>query len=177
MKKRGVTLAEVMVAVLIGSILSLAVTLIFSGSVRMTQKGTSHLTNIQNAAILMTQIEQDLERGTVFSSPANTAGLSTQLEVKLEDETGVSPAMYSPAPENKGYNRTFQNTTHTFCRGLYVDLQFQKTQIQGKTGFFVKIKVRGIQASGEENTLQRFIYCQNFPENRKKVTFNWLEEN
>jgi len=60
MPRNGVTLLELMMAVFIGSLLSVALTRLLSSGLKISQKGASHLTNVQNASILLGQIGRDL---------------------------------------------------------------------------------------------------------------------
>ena len=62
MNKRGVTLIEATICVLVGSIVMLAASKMLSSGMRTSTKGAALLTNVQNVSILVAQIEEDVQR-------------------------------------------------------------------------------------------------------------------
>ncbi len=179
---RGVTLTETLMAVLVGSILSLAVTRLFTSGIQMTQKGTSHLTNVQNAAILMTQIERDLERTEKILALETKAGGEAQVQFEIISNEGRMNVSYRPAPGNLGYIRAQdkikgsgggETVSHTYCKGLQARVSMALTKIDETTGVSVSIFVKTMTGSGEEEILRRFVFCPNLLENRIITTFGW----
>lgn len=189
---RGFTLVETMVAVLLGSLLLMAVTKIFSGGVRMTQKGSSHLTLAQGAGMLMAQIEKDLtsavtlpEAGLAWKMAGNVgekgriATMAVQYELlpdkpggvrrKAAPESSGSPAAGSPAAGTP--------VIHTFCSGLATSLELKSADVGSRKarGYVVTIKVQGNSgvAGGESLELRRFIFCYNLPANHQMLNGYW----
>lgn len=180
--RRGVTLTELLIAVLIGSVLSLAITRLFTSGIRITQKGTSHLTNIQNAAILMAQIEKDLERAEKMLSLETPKAGEAKAHLEIISPEGRLSVLYQPTGDRYGYRRdqslidgpgTGETISHLFCQGLLAHVSMQKSMIGEVTGVSIEIRVKSGTGSGEEETLKRFVFCPNLISNRRITTFDW----
>ena len=179
----GATVAELLIAAVIGAILSLAITKLFFSSVRVSQKGMAHLTNIQSAALLVTQIEQDFRRAAGIQPPPPDmpGGL---LQITGEDEAGLLTVVYANTTDRKGVLRRLtrvlttpdapdQTTGHVYCQGLPVVIDFTPVTISGKTGYSVAMQVKAPGPGGEEVRLKRLFACPNLPENRRQITLDW----
>ncbi|NLI76084.1 MAG: prepilin-type N-terminal cleavage/methylation domain-containing protein [Candidatus Riflebacteria bacterium] len=175
--RRGVTVVELMMAVLIGAILAVAVTRLLSGGMRISQKGAAHLTTVQNAGILLSRIERDLERA-VQADP----GPGGSMILRLLSPAGEVAASYRPAAGGLGVTRTVtgsgaeagdEGEGHTFARGLPTVLRWRRATVEGSVGFFVTVTVSSGPEGGETHTLERFILCRNDPATRARLTTGW----
>lgn len=198
--RRAVTLIEVMLAVVIGAVLSVALTRLLSSGMRISQKGAAQLTNVQNAAILAAQIERDLERADTLTPGPDADGAMT---LEILTPTGPARVIYRLTPNRDGVSRIFQaaatggpaggstpaptpvppgppatggadGPVHVFCRGMFTGLQWRWAEVGGRVGLSVRIIVRTAMTGGEEFRLQRFYHCPNLPDNRSRTTGDWL---
>lgn len=179
-KRSAVTLIEAVLTILIGSILFIALTKIFSSGLMISQKGTSHLTNVQAASILMNQIEKDISLSTNFSAEGDGFSCTIIDDFGAKCQMALATVKYQTFPDNIGITRTQDSSgdkdrNHVFCEGLLVHVKWEKVQIpqNQKTGFFVEISTSKPPSGTEKNTLRRFIYCYNLETNRQKITKSW----
>ena len=167
--KAGFTMVELSIGVILGALIILAVTNLFSGGLKTSTKGSAHLVNLQAASILLAQIEEDLQRTSEINYP--TAGSTeTSINVKLETieekQTGtVSPVsvMYEQATGGGGVKRIRDEGTgpqeHVYCRNLKVNIAFRRVELpEGRTGLWVRLNTANPKGS-EEFTLERFFFC------------------
>ncbi|HNW36968.1 MAG TPA: hypothetical protein PKM25_18660, partial [Candidatus Ozemobacteraceae bacterium] len=68
MNRRAFTLVEICISVLLASIIIYAVTRLLSKGMETSTKGAAHLTNVQSTAILLSQIEDDIQRAVDLSA-------------------------------------------------------------------------------------------------------------
>lgn len=183
-QRHGVTLIEVMMAVAVGAILSLAVTRLFSSGIRISQKGSGHLTVLQSGAILMAQLEQDIARADAWNCPADLSLPDSEIALTIQTSEGKRSAKYSLLPDQSGVQRSEgpesatggspPDQTHVFCRGMNVDFTVKSHVVKHGLGFFIDLTVRTPQRKSEEANLRRFIFAPNLPENRRLANGNWL---
>lgn len=185
MKKTGFTLIETVIGILIGSILILALSKFLSSGLKSFQKGSSHLTNIQAAALLMAQIEQDLSMATRIIPTDGNDKLQVEI-AEISESAGkltASSIYYQPEPQNMGYQRTVTSLDgtnsqlrHVFCKDVNVTIEFEPKSIPGptvRTGLTITITTTSA-SGGEKNTFQQFIFCLNLLENHNFLTSDWL---
>ncbi len=187
--RRGVTLIEVVVGLLIGSLLLLSLSRIFSEGFRISQKGSSHLTNMQAASILMAQIEQDLSAALLVEFPGSPDGPALKIGVpEILDDPGrmaTSTILYERLPDKLGFMRKIippagsgaGGSEHIFCRGLITEVSFtpggSSAAPAPTEGISVEISTRTPPAGTEENRVKRFVYCLNLPPNHARMTGDW----
>ncbi len=178
MRRRGVTLSEILIATLIGSLLSLAITRLMTSGIRISHKGSSHLTNVQNAAILMSRMEQDIERAGRIDLPRED-----EMVIEMKEGPGKARVAYGPAPENLGYTRTFTPVgdgspprVHPFARDLNVHVKIRGQAIGARRAYFVEILVSSHPSGTEEHVLKRLIYPCSLKENLEADRFGWKDE-
>jgi prepilin-type N-terminal cleavage/methylation domain-containing protein len=178
-RRTGVTMIELLMALLIGSILSLAITRILSVTFAVSVKGSSHLTNAQNAAVLLARLEDDLSQAVqILSDDTNPEALQLKI-ISLKGEESVS---YLPASEHRGTVRTAGiagaaeggggTQTSTYCRGLPTQVRFQPQLIDGRQVFFVEISVQSPKGL-ETYRVRRLFYCSNLAQNKALITGDW----
>lgn len=160
---------ELSIGVVLGAIVLLAVSNIFSGGLKSTTKGTAHLSNLQASSILFGQIEEDLQRTSEIIYPAagsNETSLNVKLETVEENQVGIiAPVsiMYELVSGGIGVKRIRDEgggpLEHVFCRNLKVEIGFRRAELPGgKIGLWVKLKTSNPKGS-EEFYLERFFYC------------------
>ena len=173
-RRVGVTLIEIMICVLIGSIIVYAASRLLSGGLKTSAKGTAHLTLVQSSTILMSQIEDDLHRTHQIVVPAQDAVAdSAQFETWETDGSGKPVRVmvsYLPnsAAGGKGFiRRRGDGEEHVFCRGMLVEAKFTHvlTNDTGRVGMVVALTTRSLPPADEEFQLNRFIFCNDHPRN------------
>lgn len=68
-KKKAVTLVEVVIGVVLSAVLIVVIMNLFSSGMKGSVKGLAHQANMETASIIMSQIEYDLLRGVSISQP------------------------------------------------------------------------------------------------------------
>ena len=165
----GFTLVELSIGVVLGAIVLLAVSNIFSGGLKSTTKGTAHLSNLQASSILFAQIEEDLQRTSEILYPgagSNETSINVKLETIEENQGGaIAPVsvIYERVSNGIGVKRVRDEgggpLEHVFCRNLKVEIGFRRVELAGgKIGLCVKLKTINPKGS-EEFSLERFFYC------------------
>ncbi|MDD2623700.1 MAG: type II secretion system protein, partial [Candidatus Riflebacteria bacterium] len=85
--KKGLTLIEICIGVVIVSLLMVTVMKLLGTGMSGSQKGLSHLANMEAASILMSQIEYDLMRAYELTDPpVGEKSISARWKM-LTDET------------------------------------------------------------------------------------------
>ncbi|MBI3038137.1 prepilin-type N-terminal cleavage/methylation domain-containing protein [bacterium] len=185
MKKPAFTLVEVMVSVFIGALILTGISSLLSNSLKTSSKGSSHLTNVQAAAIFMRQLVKDLRRACDLSQmPENQDELSAKFDILQENEMGglaTSSIIYEIAPDKRGIVRKnvgplepeSNSETHTFCRDLHVlNCGFRHINlVGGGKGVYVSLKIGTPPNGSEEFEIKRFILCRNHASNT--FMFGW----
>ncbi len=181
-KARAMTLVEIAVSVLLGSVVMLAASRMLSSGMKTSTKGAAHLTNVQAVSVLMAQIEEDIQRAVDVSFLTPGSPEPSMKIVILEDRNGKpasATVIYEVVYEKPGDKTQVIKRTHTdnggsgaseghpFCRGLQiVGCSFTRLDLQGdKVGFQVDIKVATPPNRSEEFEMQRFILCRNHASN------------
>lgn len=175
MKRRAFTLVEVAISVLLASIIIYAVTRLLSKGMETSTKGTAHLTNIQSTALLLSQIEDDIQRAIDLSAmPAGSEEASAKIDIIEDTAAGLtqSSIIYERNPSGRGLTRkripkSGSPEEHPFCRDLMVlDNKFVRVDLpDSRMGFRVYLKVGTPPRGTEVFEVHRFIYCSNHASN------------
>lgn len=119
--RRGFTLIEVSIGVIISAIILVGLMNLFSSGMRGSTKGLAHQANMESASILMSQIEYDLLRATEIIEPAE--------DNKSNNGSWKFYYAASAAITGKGDPVTVQYNTNTGDGCVrYVDMGDGKTQ-------------------------------------------------
>lgn len=147
-----------------------AVMNMFANGIKGSSKGMAHLTNMQTAAIIMSQIEYDLLRSTKINDPSiNIQEKAGRWELLNQDGT-TSTVIYNLLPdgiERQEDNSSSGKRTHVFGKGLNLKIQLRHLEFpnpakkQTKEGMWVELKVSTARTDGEEFTLTRMVVCKN----------------
>ncbi|HEY9069562.1 MAG TPA: hypothetical protein VIV61_04855 [Candidatus Ozemobacteraceae bacterium] len=175
MKRRAFTLVEIAVSVLLASIIIYAVTRLLSKGMETSTKGAAHLTNVQSTAILLSQMEDDIQRAVDLSSMAPGAEeASAKVEILEESSAGLTEAsiIYEREPSGRGMTRkrapkSGSPEEHTYCRDLMIlENKFTRLDLPGsRMGFRVYLKVGTFPKGTEVFEVNRFISCTNHASN------------
>lgn len=170
--RRGITLIEITVGVLIIGVIFAVVFNIFGVGLRGSHKGMAHLTIMEGAAILLSQIEYDLLRAYALTDPADgAADKDARWEIFTDDSSGKGIVMYNLL--NDGIERTLEiggtANKHVYCRGLKVGLKFHHISLPDtessvrKVGMWVELSVATPEKFGtaEQFSMKRLIICKN----------------
>ena len=168
----GITLVELTIGIVIVSLIFVVVINIFGAGLRGSNKGMAHLTIMEGAAILLSQIEYDLLRASVILDPA--AGSSDKVarwEMLLDGASGQGIISYNLV--DSGIERNLDvagdQHKHVYCRGLKVGLQFHHVSMPDpensaqRVGMWVELSVAAPEKFGtsEEFSMKRLIICKN----------------
>lgn len=171
-RRNGITLLELVIGLVIVSIIFVVVFNIFSVGVRGSNKGVAHLTIMEGAAILLSQIEYDLLRASLLQDPSpGAADKNARWKMLLDDPADSGTIMYNLL--DHGVERSLvvgsDHHKHTYCRGLKVDLQFRHVSLPDpanslqKVGMWVELSVVAPEKFGttEKFSMKRLIICKN----------------
>lgn len=184
-QRRAVTLVEITIGILIGSIVVLVATKLLSGGLRSSTKGSSHLSIIQATSILMSQLDEDMKRTMVIDFPTlNGKDVTTRLEVLERNAAGklaTATVTYQAGPQGTGIVRRHDQgggtpSEHIFCRGFRVTPTFCHVGLpQNRVGFWAKLDTSTIKdADGVENfVVERLLGCPNLASNSQVLGFYW----
>ncbi|HOY67010.1 MAG TPA: prepilin-type N-terminal cleavage/methylation domain-containing protein [Candidatus Ozemobacteraceae bacterium] len=175
MKRRAFTLVEVAVSVLLASIIIYAVTRLFTKGMETSTKGAAHLTNVQSTALLLSQMEDDIQRAVDLSSmPPGAEEASAKVEILEESPSGLTETsiIYERDPSGRGMIRKRAPKTgtpeeHTYCRDLMI-LHHTFTRLdlpENRMGFRVYLKIGTFPKGTEVFEVNRFISCTNHASN------------
>ncbi len=168
--RQGITLIEVAIGVFIISILMAAIMNLFGAGMRGSTKGMAHLTNMEAASVLMSQIEYDLMRAVKLLDPA--PGSSDKVaRWEILTDSGNGTIIYNLL--DNGIEREFDGSSddnkHVYCKGLDVKLAFRHVTFAAspgsgnKAGMWVEISVATPKKgnNSEEFRIKRLILCRN----------------
>ncbi|HAE39002.1 MAG TPA: hypothetical protein DCG57_10245 [Candidatus Riflebacteria bacterium] len=173
MTRRGFTLVEMIVAALISVLMLTAVYNLMSNWMRSSVKGTSHLSNIQVAVLISSQIEHDLQRATSININADGFHIKTLEDVgKNKKELDVT---YEKTPDNQGLRRIVNDSGAIVLERLLGD-GFRVNEVNGEPilqkisfpgeKFAAKILFEVASPKNEEpHVMQKMIFCSNCREN------------
>lgn len=175
MKRRAFTLVEIAVSVLLASIVVYALSRLLSKGMETSTKGAAHLTNVQSTAILLSQIEDDVQRAVDLSSmQPGSEEPSAKIGILESDGSGLtqSSIIYERPPSNRGLIRKHIPTAgspeeYVYCRELMVlDTRFTRVDLpDNRMGFRVHLKIGTPPKGTEVFEVNRFIYCTNHASN------------
>ncbi len=132
-KRKAITLVELLIAIAIGAVLLVALLHLFASGMKGSAKGMAHQANMQTASILMSQIEYDLLRATKINSPDYNkknnkaewkfyymaSGKNTPVYVFYEKvSNGIARVVYEDENHRKILNKTI------FAKENNVDISF-----------------------------------------------------
>jgi competence protein ComGC len=169
---KGFTLVEMSVGLLAASLIVVTIMKLFSSGMTGSQKGLSHLANMEAANILMSQLEYDLTRAREITDPEVGGKSASARWVMISDKAEEAVITYQII--DKCVKRTLvegtKNQDYTYCKGLHTDITFErvkfvddKTKIE-KEGMWINLKVsapkKGV-GELEEFSLKRLIMGKN----------------
>lgn len=174
MKNRsGMTFVEMMIAVLVGSLVICSAFSILSNWLKSSVKGASHLSNLQVAVLLNTQIEHDLQRATSIDTSDNCFQINSIEDVgNTASEENVT---YEECVSGEGLRRIVVVDGKIVLDRVLGDgfrinkingeQILQKIAFQGNK-FCVKIQFEVASIKNEEAcSIQKFLFCSNASEN------------
>ena len=182
-RQKGFTMIELTMAILLASIILVAVSRMFSGGLKSSVKGSAHLNNIQTSSVFLGQLEMDLKKTSDIVFPANEEGDPSEnikLEI-LEDAPagGLATAsvIFSLTESGEGVKRMQDSggdqSEHIFCRGLKVNLGFRRIELpNGQLGLLVKLRTKNPRGP-EEFTIERFILCEGLKKGDSPIGWHW----
>lgn len=178
LRRAGVTLIEMLIAVAIISVVIIGATRLLTRGLKTSSKGAAHLGLVGAMGSLMAQIEDDCKRATrIVNPPAGVAEPNTQLEILEEDDTGNPVAVsitYDQTTTGLGIRRTHSKITggtvgpmaeHTYCRGIKVVASFtQMVFASDRCGMLISLHASTAN-DAERFSVQRFVFGQNLASN------------
>jgi prepilin-type N-terminal cleavage/methylation domain-containing protein len=173
MTKRAFTLVELIVAALIAVLMLTAVYKLMSNWMRSSVKGTSHLSNIQVAVLISSQIEHDLQRAT--SIDINADGFQIRTLEDIGNNRKELNVTYEKIADNEGLRRIVNDSGGIIHEKLLGE-NFRVNEVNGESilqkisfpdeRFAIKILFEVASPKNEEpHVIQKMIFCQNCREN------------
>jgi len=180
--RKAFTLVEISICVLLGAMVVFTLIRMFSGGVKSSAKGSAHLTNIQAASILLSQIDTDF-RKTVDILYPQSGNVDPSLNIKLQAQEGFTGTIdsvsiiYEAAASGKGVKRIWDDNSgpseHVFCRNLSTDISFRRMEFpNGTLGLWAKLKTKN-PGGVEEFVVERFFNCLSQQQNSYLKGWNW----
>ena len=87
-KKKAVTLVEVVIGVVLSAVLIVVIMNLFSSGMKGSVKGLAHQANMETASIIMSQIEYDLLKSTEILEPDKSQKSNTARWTLYDDASG-----------------------------------------------------------------------------------------
>lgn len=170
--KKAFTIVEISVGLVVASLILVVIMKLFSTGMTGSQKGLSHLANMEAANILMSQIEYDVTRAHKISDPAIGSKASSARWTILSDEAEETTVIYQIIGENVKRSFVEKSSTkdHTYARGLKTEISFERVEFVDKVtkakkeGMWINLTIASPkQGVGklEKFTLKRLIMSKN----------------
>lgn len=174
--KKGLTLIEICIGVVIVSLLMVTVMKLLGTGMSGSQKGLSHLANMEAASILMSQIEYDLMRAYELTDPpVGEKSISARWKMLTDETIPDTTATVTYQNLDEAVKRTLiengSTLEHTYCSGLKTVISFEKVRFTDpktggeKQGLWINLSVaspKKISGETEKFELKRLIMCKNF---------------
>lgn len=170
--RKAFTLVEMSVGLLAASLIVLTIMKLFSSGMTGSQKGLSHLANMEAANILMSQLEYDLTRAKEITDPATGEKASSARWVMISEKSDEAVVTYQIMDKTiqRGLVEGSKSIAYTYCKGLQSEITFERVKfIDSKTkaekeGMWINLKVsspkKGV-GELEEFQLKRLIMSKN----------------
>lgn len=175
--RQGFTLIEAVVSVAVSALLILVLSRMMISAMQVSQAGSSHLTNLLAADVMMQQLLQDLKQTcSVSSDDADLAAGKLNIERLTGDDNSATPhsraISWKPSPGGLGFIRAAGGVEHRFYPDRKITLEFKRVLFQPRktVGMLVNLKVSTPPDKSEEQGFRRFVYLESLPENRNKTS-------
>ncbi len=170
---------EAVVSVAIAALLFVVLSRMMIGAMQMSQTGSSHLTNLLAADIVMQQLLEDLKQTRSISSDA-AAMASGKLDIERfashegSSKSGITTVSWKRPDAGNGIIRTTAGKEHLYYPDRRFAVEFKRVIFppQNCIGMLVTLKVSTPPDNSEEQGFRRFVYLDSLPENRSKNS-NW----
>ena len=176
-KKHAFTLVEAVVSVAITALLILIISRMMVGAMQMSQTGSSHLTNLLAADIVMQQLLEDLKQTrSINSDAAAMAAGQLSIERLTWDENSARPGItnvtWQLSPDRNGLIRIKGGEKHQFYPDRRFALEFRRVSIPpgNSLAMLVTLKVSTPPNNAEEQGFRRFVLLDSLPENRNHAS-------
>ena len=166
------TLIEAVVSAAIGALIFVAVSRMMVSALQMSRTGSSHLTNLLAADIVLQQLLQDLKQARAITSDAPRLAAGELVIERLTWQgnsanpifTGVS---YRLPEDKRGLIRQSEGREHRLYPDRLFKLELRRVKVgpNNASGMIVDLKVSTPEQS-EEHGFRRFVYLESLPENR-----------
>jgi hypothetical protein len=170
--RRALTLIELVVGIAIAVILVVVLSRLTLGSLRVSTKGTTRLTGLQSAMVLLARVEKDLALARRLPDPADIDQTPFFLEISENPFAPTGQRVDSRAdPGGDGFLRhAAGEPEHRFAPGHHVAWRLTRVVVPpaDRIGCFLTIRLTAPPPGREETVLSRFVYPGGLPENRAK---------
>jgi hypothetical protein len=182
LNKKAFTLVEIIMATLIAAMVLTVMFKLLAGGIKMTTSGSSHLTNMTDAELIMQRLAADLETAvSIETAEASIENAEFKLKLALYSETSSRPDLkictFRPGNNGIGLARDLEGEgEHLFGTGNLVSFGIKIVSVppQDRKGAFVTVEVSTPPEEQQKHILKRFVYLANLSENRQKENL-WLE--
>ncbi len=175
-KKSGITLIEAVVSAAIAALVFVSVSRMMVGAMQMSRTGSSHLTNLLAADIVLQQTLLDLKQATaIVSDDTQLAAGSLELERLHWESDSANPGLrsvqYRLPEDGRGLIRTSEGSDHRYYSDRHVQLAFKRVKVgtHKAAGLIIDLKISTPPDQTEQHSFRRFIYLESLPENRSQT--------
>mgnify|MGYP000871808296 CR=1 FL=1 len=172
-KKSGITLIEAVVSAAIAAVIFVAVSRMLVTAMQMSRTGSSHLTNLLAADIVLQQILLDLKQATaIVSDDTQLAAGNLDLEKHYwEDDSanpGLSAVSYRLPEDGRGLMRSSEGNDHRYYPDRSIKMTFKRVKVEPNNalGLIIELKISTPPDETEQHSFKRFVYLESLPENR-----------
>lgn len=175
-KKSGFTLIEAVVSAAIAALVFVAVSRMMVSALQMSRTGSSHLTNLLAADIVLQQILLDLKQATaIVSDDTQLAAGKLELEKLYWESDSANPGLtavsYRLPDDGRGLLRNSEGSDHRYYPDRRISLSFRRVKVGARnaSGLIIDLKVSTPPDETEQHRFRRFVYLESLPENRALV--------
>ncbi|PKL41817.1 MAG: hypothetical protein CVV41_16750 [Candidatus Riflebacteria bacterium HGW-Riflebacteria-1] len=175
-QKTGITLIEAVVSAAIAALIFVAVSRLMVSAMQMSRSGSSHLTNLLAADIILQQVLQDLKQATaIVADDSQLAAGELALERHYWEEKsanpGISAVSYRLPEDQRGLIRESEGDEHRLYADRSVKLAFKRVKVgpENAAGIIVALSVSTPPEDKEPHRFRRFVYLESLPENRALI--------
>ncbi|PKL47759.1 MAG: hypothetical protein CVV42_12110 [Candidatus Riflebacteria bacterium HGW-Riflebacteria-2] len=176
LKRSGITLIEAVVSAVIAALIFVAVSRMLVSAMQMSRTGSSHLTNLLAADIVLQQLLLDLKQATaIVSDDTQLAAGNLELEKLYWESDSANPGLtavsYHLPEDGRGLMRSSEGSDHRFYPDRLVKLTCKRIKVapHNAIGLIIDLKVSTPPDETELHSFRRFVYLESLPENRRLI--------
>lgn len=175
-KRSGITLIEAIISTVIAALIFVAASRMMISAMQISRTGSSHLTNLLAADMVLQQILQDLKQATALvSDETQLATGNLELEKHYWENDSANPSLsaisYRLPEDGRGLLRKSEGEEHRFYPDRRFNLTCRRVETgpQHAVGLLLELSVSTPPEETEKHIFKRFVYLESLPENRALI--------